>query len=259
MKAQQLASLFIALLVGSGAHASVFGEDDRKEYDLKANNAGLFSPVVRIKTSKGICTGSYVDSDIVVTASHCLGLHEQSIEVMAGYNKGESLETTEVEGSILRGSTSDEIIGMADANDWVLMTTKKPLGEKFGFYQIEAGVKIGTLLTTAGFNADIAGGETLSTVRNCKVRGRLFDILKHDCDSVTGSSGGPLLRCLGEKHSSCRLVGTIVGGFASSEYELQDYYAVYGDKGSANIAVTGKTLIDALDWYRTQRKNRAGE
>ena len=148
------------------------------------------------------CTASVVlDPRIIVTSAHCVTGPQalaDGIVFRPGYHAGTALAT--VHGHIARmgelemsrvHTTRDE------PNDWAIivldqrLTGVRPLAVPPADPSDLAPMERHIMMP--GYSADVAGGDLLSAVADCAVRGREWGVLIHDCPCGKGASGAPLI------------------------------------------------------------------
>lgn len=178
-----------------------------------------------------ICTGTLVRADVVLTNAHCVidpETHKWSQTVRFApnlingrlQNEGDRAGATE----IIAGTDFRDTGGELSPDDWALMRIDKPLGFKYG--TLSMSVVSASILSqfpeefsVVGYSGDFppnSPGETASAHLGCSVRGEANEFLLHDCDTMGGSSGGPVL---GKVDNDIRIVGVNMGsirGFNSS-------------------------------------------
>ncbi|KAK2944808.1 putative trypsin-like peptidase domain-containing protein [Blattamonas nauphoetae] len=114
----------------------VFLDDDRKE--LK-NSSYPYSAIGLLISPKGICTGTLVDTDIVLTASHCIpwksdGSIDRIRFLPAYYHKTAPLGYSDVERVFAFTQNSNAIDAMQAAFDYACLKLQKPFGVEMGFF-----------------------------------------------------------------------------------------------------------------------------
>jgi protease YdgD len=157
----------------------------------------------------GICTGSLVVPDVVLTNAHCV-VNRETHEVIANITFKPNLINGRVANDADIANVVDVIYGTdfrdSDAvphpNDWAFVKLDRPLGETYGTLAWTS-LPVSDLLRTydrelilAGYSGDFpadAPGRTAGVHDGCSILGEADGSLLHDCDTFGGSSGGPIL------------------------------------------------------------------
>ena len=163
----------------------------------------------------GICTGSLVTPNVVLTNAHCV------IDLETGQVKADMIfKPNLVRGLLL---DDDDIANVVDViygtnfsdsgrfphpNDWAFVQLDRPLGEKYGTLAWTV-LPISDLLRDfegelimAGYSGDFPAdgpARTAGVHDGCSILGEVEGSLIHDCDSYGGSSGGPILAIIDDE------------------------------------------------------------
>jgi V8-like Glu-specific endopeptidase len=153
----------------------------------------------------------------VVTNLHACkiyGVVGDKMTVLFGYSHGksqfESAGTIEKIGTYSQGPNSSTL-------DYCIIVLDKPAPKSITpLTVVDISIKafIGTKgeLSVIGYSGDIENGEVASISSNCEVTGEDegLDTLKHNCDTMHGASGAPLIY---EHNSKCYITALHRGSF----------------------------------------------
>ncbi|WGF86200.1 trypsin-like serine peptidase [Marinivivus vitaminiproducens] len=137
----------------------------------------------------GHCTGTLVRPDTVLTASHCLRgpggklIQPTSVHFVAGWRRGGFVAHG-------RGHAFEQPESGALSDDWALIRLDTALDVR-PLRLLRTAPGIGTAIVRAGYGRDRP--HLLTRDLDCRVRGEARGMLLHDCDSLPGDSGAPLL------------------------------------------------------------------
>ena len=164
------------------------------------------------------CTGTLISENVVLTNSHCVidpKTHQLSKRVVFLPNviNGELQDDNDaaVAEKVLYGTdfTEDNITNQK--KDWALIQLNKPIGRKYGYLGWKS-LPDSTLIKNqkkfifVGYSSDfpnpkkrgyefLSGGSgwTASFQEKCSILGNKQDVLIHNCDTTSGSSGGSII------------------------------------------------------------------
>ncbi|WP_179228395.1 trypsin-like serine peptidase [Leptolyngbya ohadii] len=156
-----------------------------------------------------ICTGTLVKPDIVLTNAHCVvnpdtGRLFQNIRfapnLIDGRLKDEGGRANAID--LLAGTDFRDRNEPPHPDDWAFLQLDKPLGEKYGTIGWQA-LPLPMLIENpeqfimVGYSGDFPAsnpGATAGAHEGCSILGSVNDdVLRHNCDTEGGSSGGPIL------------------------------------------------------------------
>lgn len=212
---QRLALIIVALCASCEVTASVFERDDRWS-NITAN-----WPVGIVGDEWfGYGSGFLIDRCNVLTARHVVGSG-----VVIGKRKRFRLQPwvsmrgdNSSRGTVIAAGT--EVVGQSE--DWAMIRLDKCLGERFGFFPITGGgfytqgvsPRLKPALIAMGFPHD-RGRHSLTVDPQFEAKLRTDRGLLHDCATMPGASGGPLLAWSGEL-GRYEAIGIIVAGFKTN-------------------------------------------
>lgn len=172
---------------------NVFGDDDRTEVDASSH------PYSRIVQIAGGCTGSFVGSNLVLTAAHC-------IEDQIGRNENGYYIKNEIR--IYAGQKRDDVAvatsarwGDIDSNrhssdDWAVLRINKNLGDTYGYFGFKGHLYVNSSLNNGvsllAHHGDLPWDKLYSSSGRITYHyssGKLY----HTCDDTRGASGAPIV------------------------------------------------------------------
>jgi protease YdgD len=180
------------------------------------------------KAGAAICTGALVAPDLVLTASHCLGLLTNkridpgTVNFAAGWDSGASVATRHGVEFLPSGVPGLE-------GDVALLVLDKPIPPEIAQPLALASVaaELGTTLTLLGYRRDAP--ERLMRDDDCRVLEIDPSLLGLSCPVASGNSGGPLLL---QQDGTSRIVAVTV----SESHEHGEVQAVAVIPGAALAA-----------------------
>lgn len=157
----------------------------------------------------GICSGTLVKPDIVLTNAHCaVDPATQTVyqnirfapNLINGTLKDEDDRATVVD--LWSGTDFSDRDQPPHPDDWAFLKLDKPLGEQYGTigwqsFPVSVLIDNPEQFIMVGYSGDFPSdspGETAGAHEACSILGSVDDnVLRHNCDTTGGSSGGPIL------------------------------------------------------------------
>lgn len=248
-------ALVSTLLQPTAAIASIFDHDDRAT--LGSDDTRL-DPVGIVSAIKGgpFGTAFLIDACYALTARHLIHhpdpIGRQVVLRFVPWRQSTRLNTTSAIVVIAGGHPT----AVGDlSQDWVLLRLNRCLGRVLGHFALSSvPVKIQPAVPTItpylvaiGFSNDrsLARRPTIDTI--CRVRLITSFGLLHDCATLPGNSGGPLMAWNKDR-------GTYEV-FAINVAGEHDPVPRPFDLRSANVAVSVQDILPALKALRSSRAN----
>lgn len=254
-KLQTLLFLCLVLGLNFSAQANIIGADDRVPM---LSETMPWAAIGRIQIGEqGICTGTLVARNIILTAAHCLidgddgPLHHEQTDVtfLPNFKQGRAQHQARIT-QVWLGTPRPRV---EPWDDYAFARIDQPLGDLYGTVDISS--YDGSLLTEfgpkhvslAGYSGDFLQAQTAGVHMNCSLRDLIQDdetikILAHDCDMRPGASGGPMLAFTGHQ---AVIVGVNIAekNYMTAVSRLLGRPLDYSTRTSANIAVTTDRLM----------------
>lgn len=224
----RLAVLALAICPSAPAGAIIFDVDDR----LTAVTSRDFTPVGIVTGGLNVIYGSgfLIDNCNVLTVRHVAGSVDRAVGQRLHFQSGRYSSDGKVVAAGPRSLGPSE--SRSIAADWMIIRLRQCLGKKIGYFRLStvaaavAGRRDGEI-QNAGFPRDrkISGGVTVDP--SCRILWSGNGQIAHDCATLSGNSGGPLL--------SLGRAGWVVIGINAAGWDWGT--AVPFDPSKANIAV----------------------
>lgn len=189
-------------------------------------------------SERGMCTGTLIDEDLVLTAAHCVvsdrtgQIHEPGhVHFVAGWRRGQRVAHSlardiYIHSEYSHGGTTD-LKQVATDIAVIRLAEPIPTGTAPAF-QVAAAPGDGEQLTLISYRRDRA--HALTRQDGCEVLGHKGAVMALGCDVTFGASGSPLFMKIGDE---TRLVGVISGKSRSRGQPIA--WAVRLDEALADI------------------------
>jgi V8-like Glu-specific endopeptidase len=254
MSTTKLNSFFYMLLIGlmgcgspepeASKTQNIFGVDDRETVD--SHHPELVASLGRLPHG---CTAAMVGRRLALTAAHCVldkesgDVHPQLGTFEAGFDQGSVSAKTWISAAWV-GTENPE---QNRTRDWAILLLQDDIGDQTGWLGLEKNLEGEFPVTTnlLAYASDRMAGAVPLITKNCYIHkedgeGRLL----HDCDAVSGSSGGPMFQSL---------TGKKIHGIAVSEFRIGPISMrreTYSHK-FANIAISTNEVSPVLVKLKT--------
>ncbi|KAK2957657.1 putative trypsin-like peptidase domain-containing protein [Blattamonas nauphoetae] len=197
---------------GENSPTHVFGEDDRIPF---YNSSYPWSAVGRVKSKKGVCTGTLVGKRLVVTGSHCVPWTKSGgadkITFTPGHNKnGSPFGSTTVSNILVYLKISGAMTNQQSAFDQAVLVLEDPLGEDAGFVGYTTFTKewlgkkcwynVGYPIDIEKSNVPVVSSEgSIEYLDEYTIGGWRSYLLGTFIDMTGGHSGGPIWGYFGDE------------------------------------------------------------
>jgi protease YdgD len=150
-----------------------------------------------------VCSGVVVAARTVATAAHCLynvrterPFAPSSVHFLLGLEGPRFASAVLAESFIIAPGYDPAAVGDTRASDWALVTLAAPMPDQLALPLLPTLPAAGAVVMLGGYGQDNANVLTADT--DCRVTGLLADarggrLLRHDCSTIQGTSGAPLL------------------------------------------------------------------
>jgi len=184
----------------------VVGEDDRVPVTSRAYPWSAIGRLEQMDTNGEVaasCTGTLIGKSLVLTNSHCVVDRQtgQLVKRVIRFRPNVIRDRSQAVAfaiNIRYGETGENGFG---PDDWALVTLDRDLGSQFGTIgwrslPVEKLQALGKTIRLVGYSGDFPEqnpGRTASIHPGCSILQEVQGFLRHDCDTSSGASGGPLL------------------------------------------------------------------
>ncbi|WP_271271868.1 trypsin-like serine peptidase [Aliamphritea hakodatensis] len=202
---------YIAGVYGGPVSGPAVSSDQQYIYSPRVVVSGDVFPwraIGRINLAgRGYCTATLIARDVVLTAAHCLWNRDmgrwyplQYLKFVVGMNGKNVQAVAGIKRMLVSRAFSAAVSQAAKPwldvrSDWALLRLDKPLGDMLGSVSLATGMRpsVGMPVVHAGYRYDRQ--EVLTVQQRCVITG-IYDrqrLLRSNCQSGYGDSGGPLL------------------------------------------------------------------
>lgn len=188
------AALLLLALASASAAATVFDVDDRITAPPSANLAPVGIVTGGLNVAYG--SGFLIDACTVLTVRHVAGPVVQAVGERLRFRSGRlsSEGVVVAAGPFQTGPTESRSI----VADWMIVRLRHCLGRKLGFLRLSTvadafAARPDARIEDAGFPRDRAIAAGLTVDPDCRVLWVGGGRIAHDCATLPGNSGGPLL------------------------------------------------------------------
>lgn len=230
---------------------NIFGKDDR----IPMNSAKYpWSAIGRVEAINGnqmdwTCTGTLIGKNLVVTNAHCV-VDEKTKQVTTNKIR---FRPNLIDGQAPAAAFVTKVVpGTNDpnrdrGNDWALLVLDQPLGETYGWMNfIVADLSdldsVKGEIILAGYSSDFPKekpSETAGVHNGCSIRGfgPQLGMISHDCDMMSGASGGPMFVVLQEGNKLNAVIIALNAAHRTPQGKPQGTQVNKFSRETANIGV----------------------
>ncbi|MEM6547317.1 MAG: trypsin-like serine protease [Pseudomonadota bacterium] len=164
--------------------------------------------------ARGMCTGTLIDEDLVLTAAHCVidemtgkPFHPDSVHFVAGWRRGQKVAHSKAETIIVHPGYHHgrQLTYKQIGSDLALIRLRDRIpNEKAPFFQVAAAPGPTSPLTLISYRRDRA--HALTRQDGCTLIGQRGAVLALACDVTFGASGSPIFAEIDGKY---RVIGVV--------------------------------------------------
>lgn len=214
---QKPATFCLIFLVTLMASAAALADDTLRRMTLRQDTLGWEAVGYLDIGGQGFCTGTLIETDVVLTAAHCL-IDEHSgerrdptkIRFLAGWRDGEAIAIRQGVSAVIHESYAARARDVVKRvrYDVALLKLDRPISiAQAAPFSPGAGVTKGDTVSVVSYARGRAKAPSFQ--RRCQVKERARGILVMSCDVDFGSSGAPVLAIRGGR---VRIVSIISSG-----------------------------------------------
>lgn len=231
---------------------NVFGMDSRTELDVST------FPGKAVARLDGGCSAAIIGKKLALTAAHCVfdseksALREDVRYLTSGYKNGVAAAKTWI-SQVWIGTTTPET---TRKNDWAILILSDDIGSTTGWFGIGPKVTEASLpmsVSMAGYGSDKGSGKVPQLTSECYLHKiDAEERVLHDCDGVTGVSGGPIF--LKQAEGGATIISITAAEFRNGGQS--ENRATYSHE-YANIAVNATRFASAAETLVAAASNGA--
>ncbi|MEO1210607.1 MAG: trypsin-like peptidase domain-containing protein [Cyanobacteria bacterium J06638_20] len=243
------------------------GEDDRIELLSRRYPWSAIGRIVAedVDGQFGICSGTLIAADVVLTNAHCVmnpatGELHRAIRFQPNVVNNVVRDVADVANAeaVFYGTDFSTDTIPPNADDWAFLQLDQPLGDRYGTIPwnplsvSELVEEYEARLVMVGYSGDYPRdrpGTSAGVHLGCSILGIQEESITHDCDTFGGSSGGPILAWIDDQSyivgvNSAERVNpnVVIDTLPSTDDEEQPIYA-----GVINFGVDISRVVEFVE------------